>query len=165
MEYRRLLLPAVGSLAVALSSSSATADKAADPAIAAESPKTSRESGTLSCARVTHTLVPGAFVSADDLTPAVCMSAAPKPAFRYDQPSHSIRAARSLAAGEIVTAVRSSMLPAIAPGQAFLISARVGPVTVERLVRAIQPCRAGQKVFVRGETSTVFAVDCPAVHS
>ncbi|HEX4695805.1 hypothetical protein [Sphingomonas sp.] len=47
--------------------------------------------------------------------------------------------------------------PAIARGEAMTFAVRVGPVTVERPVAAMQPGRVGRRVFVRDTAGNVFS--------
>lgn len=52
--------------------------------------------------------------------------------------------------------VASAPEPAIAAGDELTVRVQVGPVTVEREVRALQPARAGAEVFVRTAEGVVL---------
>ncbi|WP_028967828.1 hypothetical protein [Sphingomonas phyllosphaerae] len=52
--------------------------------------------------------------------------------------------------------------PTVAPGDALTLIARAGVVTVERRVTALQPARAGGRVFVRDGAGRVFAAPVQA---
>lgn len=47
--------------------------------------------------------------------------------------------------------------PAVASGDAMTLAVRVGPVTVERPVTAMQPGHVGKRVFVRDTAGHVFS--------
>jgi len=111
-----------------------------------------------SCMRATHALATGAVPTAEDFVATACGDTKPLRAVRYDTALRAARMARPLAPGEVIAAVPASMLAAIRPGETLYVQAHVGPVVVQREVQALQPAKAGQKLFVRAADGTVMSV-------
>lgn len=76
---------------------------------------------------------------------------------------HQVAAARAIRDASKTGAARP--LDNVATGQRLYVTARSGPVAVERQVRALQSARPGQSVFVQAEDGTVFAVPAPEAPS
>lgn len=113
------------------------------------------------CLRAVHALAPGVVPSADDFAAADCGEDMPATAVRYDGGMHAVRMIRAVDPDEIVPAIRPSMLAAVSPGQTLYLSVKVGPVTVQRKVEALQPANPGQKLFVRAADGQVMSVLYP----
>jgi flagella basal body P-ring formation protein FlgA len=118
-----------------------------------------------SCVRMVRPLAADTIVTKGDLADSPCEGGRPLPAFRYDPAVRAARAARDLAAGELVTALPPSALPSVRPGQTLTLSVQIGAVSLTRTVVALQPCRTGEKLFVRGADGRVFAADCPEIRT
>lgn len=70
-----------------------------------------------------------------------------------DQPIHVRSGLATLATGALVA---PSDAPVVRAGDALTVSVRVGPVVVERDVRALQDGWAGRRVFVRTSEGSVL---------
>lgn len=92
-----------------------------------------------------------------DLHPAEC-PANPASGFRYDKLLRTVQTLRDLAPGDVVRGPPSFAVPDVRPGDVAVLVARVGPVTVRREVRALQPARPGQRLFVQAADGEVFSV-------
>lgn len=113
------------------------------------------------CMRVVKPIAPGAAPIAGELEQANCGPAAIKRAFGYDPINHVARAVRSLSVGEVVAAPPASSIAAVRAGDSYTLTARSGPVAVQRRVVAVQPARAGEEMFVAGDDGQVFAAPQP----
>jgi hypothetical protein len=78
-------------------------------------------------------------------------------AFRYDESRRSIRLSRPLARGDIVPAYPEFALAAVRSGDRLTLISVAGPVLIERQVEALQPARAGERLFVRSPDGQVFS--------
>jgi flagella basal body P-ring formation protein FlgA len=67
-----------------------------------------------------------------------------------------MRASRDLSVGETLPAIPAFALPAIRPGDRLRLVDRVGAVTVERQVTALQAGQAGEPLFVKAADGAVF---------
>jgi flagella basal body P-ring formation protein FlgA len=83
-----------------------------------------------------------------DFVDAPCGQEAPR-ALRYDAARGTLSASRDIAAGEVVAAPPSSLLPDVRPGDRLTLIARAGTAIVERQVTAAQPGHYGRRIFVR----------------
>lgn len=108
------------------------------------------------CARALASLALGARPVVADFEPAPCPGST-SAAFRYDLDRREIRAARAIGRGEVVPALPPALLPLVRPGDRLRLTVRVGPVSVEREVVAIQTGRTHGAVFVQSADGAVFA--------
>jgi len=116
------------------------------------------------CVEVVRPLERGVYPTSRDLLTAVCKGPAAERVFSYDPTNRVVRAARDLAAGEVVAAPPLSLLAGIRPGDEIAIEAHVGPVIVQRSVRAVRPARVGRPVTVRAADGMPFVVAYPGDH-
>lgn len=130
---------------------------------AALAPAPSAASGApaRACVRLTAPLAIGAYPTPAELTPAACGNM-PLAALRYDRRSGVVRADRDLKAGDILLGPPASAVAGVTPGQALLLEATVGPVTVQRRLVAVQAARPGQAVFARTEDGHVISIPYPS---
>lgn len=110
------------------------------------------------CLRLLRPVAGGMTPTRGDVAPVACPDDPPAGAFRYDVARRTVRALRDLVEGEVVTALPAFAIAAVRPGQALYLEARIGPVTVEREVRALQATRPGGRLFVRSAEGDVFPV-------
>ena len=92
-----------------------------------------------------------------DLIPAPCTADRPAE-LRFDRAGRRLVAKRDLSAGSYVGRVVVPLAPAVKRGDGLRLISRVGPVTIERAVTAMQGGNAGLPVFVRDPDGNVFAV-------
>ena len=114
------------------------------------------------CMRVLKPIASGAAPRAGDLEPAPCGENRPRRAFAYDRTTRVARAARALSPGETIAAIPASSLAGVRAGDAYVVTARVGPVRIERHVVAVRSAQAGGRMFVVGDDGEVFATPQPA---
>lgn len=126
------------------------ATSASGPTIAAEP-----------CMTATRVIVSGSIPAAADLAPSACDRPVGDTPFRYDATLGAVRVLRDIQPGETVAAVAPFALARIRPGEPLYVSAHVGPVVVNRRVRAIQPDSRGRSLFVEGAEGDIFAVPAP----
>ncbi len=113
---------------------------------------------TQTCMRATHSLIAGQVPSEDDLIPTDCGDVKPASVVRYDADLRSVRFARSIQPNEIIGSIPKDLMAAVTPGQRLYVSVKVGPVTVERVVEAMQPAKPGQSLFVRTADGQIMKV-------
>lgn len=116
------------------------------------------------CMVVVRPVPAGIAPTADDLQTAPCTTSRRR-SFAYDSVSGVATATRSLSIGDVVAAISPSSLASVRTGDAYVVTARVGPVSVRRRVTAVQTARTGQAMFVAGDDGEVFAVPQPAVET
>jgi hypothetical protein len=109
-----------------------------------------------SCLELLHPLAFGAVAAQSDFQPAPCVQLSDGAPLRYDRATRVMRATRDLGKGERLAAPRGA-LAEVRPGQKLIVTARVGPVTVERDVVAVQPARSGDAVFVKANDGEIFS--------
>lgn len=114
------------------------------------------------CLRVVRPVASGETVVLADVSPTSCEDGVER-AFRIDPRWRTLTAVRDLQPGEVLSGAPSSTLAAVRPGDRLFLSIRVGPVTVEREVEAVQAARAGEAVFVRGADGRVFQAPAPEI--
>lgn len=107
------------------------------------------------CVSAMRPLSAGAVPSAEDFAAASC-DGRPESAVRYDANMRAARLTRDLAPGDVIAEIPSSLMAAVSPGQKLYVTARVGPVLVQREVAALQPANPGQKLFVRASDGEVM---------
>lgn len=89
--------------------------------------------------------------------PAPCT--ANRPAFlRFDREDHRLAATHDLPAGSYLGRVAVPAAAAVKRGDDLRLVSKIGPVTIERAVTAVQPGHDGRRVFVRDPDGQVFAV-------
>ena len=92
-----------------------------------------------------------------------CSEETPQPLLRVDRRTAAVVARTDLSAGTYLG--RLSPAPPSSPrkGDALVLRAQLGPITVEREVTALQPGSAGGKLFVRDAegqvTSALLAME------
>ena len=110
------------------------------------------------CFQVQAPVEAGAIVDIASFRRVTCGDAHPRKAFRYDQAQRSVRASRMLGVGETVTALPDQLLANVIPGMPIYLTARVGPVTIERRLEALQSARPGQNLFARTVNGEIVSV-------
>jgi flagella basal body P-ring formation protein FlgA len=106
------------------------------------------------CAALTRSLPSGAALSPDDIVPVACIAALP-PRLRFDRLNGVVRADEDLASGAYLGRVSPARAAAVDAGDKLTLVASAGPVRVAREVVALQPGRAGGRVFVRDAEGNV----------
>lgn len=115
------------------------------------------------CARLRTALRAGAAPLADMVEAAPCPDGKLAAALRYDAETGAPRAVRDLKPGETIPPVLMSSFPVVRSGQNLHVKAVIGPVAIEREVRALQPARAHESLFVRAADGGVFAATADQV--
>ena len=92
-----------------------------------------------------------------DLSPAPC-TGAPVKSLQYVSRGRQLVAARDLPAGSYLGRIAAPPVVAVKRGDDLRLVSRMGSVTIERAVTAMQVGRAGKPVFVRDSDGEVFAV-------
>lgn len=108
----------------------------------------------LTCSEIARPVAAGAAVSGEDLVPVPCRASAPAQ-LRFDRSDRIVRASGPLAAGDYLGRISAGSAPAVEKGDKLSLVASSGPVRVSREVVAMQPGRAGGKVFVRDSEGNV----------
>lgn len=109
------------------------------------------------CLRTLPPVAAGAYPVAADFAAAPCGGTSAAAAFQYDRKTGLVRAARALAADEIVPAPPASTLAAVPPGQTLYLTATIGAVAVQREVVAVRAAGDGEPVTVRTRDGAVFS--------
>lgn len=108
------------------------------------------------CARVARPIEAGAAVSDEDLEPAPCNAEEIVTTdLRFDRPNRIVRASGPLAAGVYLGRISMGPAPSVDKGDKLSLVATAGPVRVTREVVAMQPGRAGGRLFVRDSEGNV----------
>jgi hypothetical protein len=110
---------------------------------------------TGSCLVTSAALAAGAAITRDKVATGPCAVMAAD--VRYDAAHRTFVARRDLPAGSALGRLVAPAPDTVARGDALTLVSRVGPVTVERPVAALQPSREGRRVFVRDGGGRVFA--------
>ncbi|MBC7768219.1 MAG: hypothetical protein H7124_05480 [Phycisphaerales bacterium] len=113
------------------------------------------------CFRTLRTLGEGQVITGADVEPAPCDDDAAAAAMRYDRVHSVLRTHAPVAAGAYLGAAFTQSAPVTSEGAAMTLVVTAGPVQIERRVEAVQPARAGERIFVRDEDGAVFAVAFP----
>jgi flagella basal body P-ring formation protein FlgA len=92
------------------------------------------------------------------LIPAACRPGASRAPLRLDRAGGIVRAEADLEAGAYLGRIALPAPPAVTPGEALTLVSTVGPVTIRRSVVALQPAKAGERLFVRDEEGQVTSV-------
>ncbi len=114
------------------------------------------------CMVVLNQIAAGVAPRAEDLQTVPCGEIRPARAFGFDPTARVARALRALPPGETVAAIAPSSLTAVRPGDAYVVTARSGPVVVQRQVVALQAAKPGKSMFVKGADGQVFTAPAPA---
>jgi hypothetical protein len=117
--------------------------------------------GEGACLRALEPIAAGAYPLKEELASEPCGETKPPVALLYEPSSRFVRAVRAIDEGDVVAAVPPAYLADVRPGQKVTLSAHVGSVAIEREVEAVQPGRAGGRLFVRGADGKAFAVPYP----
>ena len=117
--------------------------------------------GPSGCVKVLTPVAANSALLQRDIEAAPCGDGPLDRPFRYDRSVGALRALRELSVGEITPRPPQALLSSVRPGDALYVSVAVGPVTVERTVRTLQPSFAHKPVFVRGADGAIFSVPSP----
>lgn len=115
-----------------------------------------------SCARLTRPVEAGAAVSGEDLEPVSCSAGRTAADLRFDRLNRIVRAGGPLAAGTFLGRVSVGPAPSVDKGDKLSLVVTAGPVRVSREVVAMQPGRAGGKLFVRDSEGNVTSAPLSA---
>lgn len=110
-----------------------------------------------SCVQAVRITAVGAVPASEDFAPAACVRGRDR-ALRYDRVTGSVRATRTIGAGEIVTAWAGYGGDRVNAGQVLTLTSYSGPARVERPVEALQSARPGQRLFVRSSDGVYHSV-------
>jgi len=89
--------------------------------------------------------------------PSTCSGSLVSRAFVYDPASRSARTIRALVPGEVVARFAGYSEAAIGAGERVRYVVKVGPVVIERELRAVQAAGSTGSVFVQAADGGVFA--------
>jgi hypothetical protein len=117
--------------------------------------------GAGSCMVTSVALAAGAAITRDKVAAGQCTAVTA--GVRYDAARRIFIARRDLPAGGALGRLVAPAPDTIARGDALTLVSRVGPVTVERQVTALQSSREGRRVFVRDSGGRVFAAPVATV--
>lgn len=109
------------------------------------------------CFRAQHGLSAGTQLRATDLHAVPCEQGTRAAALRFDPEAGSFRAAAEIAQGAYLGSVPHVRTIAVGSGDVLTLRARQGPVVIERRVVALQPGRAGRRVFVQTEDGSIVS--------
>lgn len=111
------------------------------------------------CVALVRELTAGAAPGPDDLRPTDCIGR-PR-GLVYDAETGLARAGADLPAGAVVRRPPDRALARVQPGQTLYLVARVGPVAIERQVRAVRAARPGAAILVQGDAGPAFLAPGP----
>ncbi len=114
------------------------------------------------CAELARPLEAGAAVSDGDLAPVPCRGEAAAAELRFDRRDRVVRANGPLAAGAYLGRISTGAAPVVDKGDKLSLVATAGPVRVIRQVVAMQPGRAGGRLFVRDSEGNVTSAPLAA---
>jgi hypothetical protein len=107
------------------------------------------------CGELVRDLPAGSALADADILAVPCAAAAAPSPLRFDRTHRVVRADRDLAAGTYLGRVSQAPASAVEAGDKLSLVAMAGPVRVARDVVALQPGRAGGRVFVRDSEGNV----------
>jgi flagella basal body P-ring formation protein FlgA len=113
------------------------------------------------CLAASAEIAEGAVLDTANTAPVACPSKNQSASVRFDRRNGVVRAAAPLAAGDMIGRVYLPARPAILVGDEVVLTAQIGHVSVSRKVRALQPAREGQRLFVVDDGGRIF--QAPAV--
>jgi hypothetical protein len=108
------------------------------------------------CAEAGRDLAAGTALSSSNVVAVPCRDERAA-ALRYDRRARILVTRQALPAGAYLGHVGALSDLQTATGATLVLRSTVGPVTIEREVTALQPGRAGKRVFVRDANGRVFA--------
>lgn len=114
-----------------------------------------------SCFALARPIPRGVALAAGDVAPTACRSGDRAARVRLDRAGGTVRAAEDLAEGAYLGPLTLPRPPAVRPGETVTLSSIAGPVRIDRSATALQPGRAGGRIFVRTEDGAVLAADVP----
>ncbi|HEY0148096.1 MAG TPA: flagella basal body P-ring formation protein FlgA [Allosphingosinicella sp.] len=114
------------------------------------------------CSALASPLEAGQAILPSDLVSAPCEKAPARTLVRFDRRAGVTRAAAALPAGTMLGRISVTEAPAIGAGDKLTLLSTSGPVRIERPVVALQPGRAGGKVFVMAADGEVLAAPLAA---
>jgi hypothetical protein len=114
------------------------------------------------CAELVRPLAAGAALSDRDLSPVACQDKVAAAPLRFDRLDRVVRADGNLAAGAYLGRVSAAPAVAVDKGAKLTLVSTAGPVRVTREVVALQPGRAGGRLFVRDSEGNVTSAPLAA---
>ena len=115
-----------------------------------------RPAAPVACYRTSHTISANDAISGEDLAPSACEQNAPRPQVYFDRTNKVVRAQADIAADVYLGRLLVPDHGFPDTGDELVLSIGVGPVRVERQVRAAQPAPKGGEIFVRDEAGALF---------
>jgi len=115
-----------------------------------------RPSLEISCSLIVDGVDKGQAIGAGDVKPVPCPAKINRGVVRYDTWARTTYAARRLARGEIIAAVRPDPSGFVA-GQTVLIRGQAGAVQVQRQVRALRSGQYGKPIAVAAASGAAFS--------
>ncbi|MGK6317915.1 flagella basal body P-ring formation protein FlgA [Sphingomonas sp. DT-204] len=110
---------------------------------------------TSNCHVARHAIRAGETVTADLIERGRCGSV--RGLLMFDAERQKVLARRAIGRGTPLGRLRLPEAPAVRKGDALALVARIGPVTIERNVTAMQAGTGGRALFVRSGDGQVFA--------
>lgn len=110
-----------------------------------------------SCFSARTDIPAGVYLRAEHVASAPCSAGVPARRLRYDPAAAAAYAQALIPAGSYLGRLRLPEVPPVPAGQSMLLQTRVGPVTIERGVTALQPGRPGRSLFVRTDDGKLLA--------
>ncbi len=112
--------------------------------------------GSVACYEAARPVAAGPILVEADVRRVPCASA-PKRPLRFDRVDHVIVVGEALQAGDYLGPVAPLPSQAVVRGMPLVVRSSAGPAVIERAVTAMQSGRAGQRIFVRDATGTIFS--------
>jgi hypothetical protein len=106
------------------------------------------EPASAGCSELARPVAAGKAISSEDMLPVPCRAEA-VPELRFDRRDGIVRAGGDLAAGAYLGRISAGAAPAADKGDKLTLVSSAGPVRIAREVVAMQPGRAGARLFVR----------------
>jgi len=123
----------------------------------ARGPGTVVQSGETACFSARTEIPVGHYVGRDEVNNVPCIANATEPRLRYDAEAAAAVARASIPAGSYLGRLRLPESTPVAAGRSMLLRTRVGPVSIERTVTALQSGRVGERLFVRTDDGKLMA--------
>lgn len=115
------------------------------------------------CRAMAVSVSAGDVVGPSDTRPVACTTSSSRLKLRYDRTGHVARAAVDLNPGDELGHVFLPVPSQVLPGDRVAVAARLGSVTVSRVVIALQTS-SGSSLFVRDDGGKVFKVSIRGGH-
>lgn len=112
------------------------------------------------CFAAARSLGPSRALRSSDLVDDDCVDGRPT-SLRYDRRDGIVRTTRPIEAGEPLGPLASLPTDVVEQGAPLILVSRSGPVVIEREVRAAQPARTGDALFVRDREGQLFSAPFP----